>query len=54
MISTLQRYCQEPADLIRGDEAIPTTGLLRRACPRAARSADPWVRNDDIEIIGLR
>ena len=35
-----------------GDAAIPTwigtqsTRLLRGACPRAARSADPWARND--------
>jgi hypothetical protein len=52
-------HCEAPRIQVRGLKAharrcgnlvaaeSPTTRLLREACPRAARSADPWARNDD-------
>jgi hypothetical protein len=33
-----------------GLAATSSTGLLRGACPRAARSADPGARNDSVEL----
>src|SRR5690242_15497836 len=42
-------HCEEPqaTKQSRSVEVSCCARLLRGACPRAARGADPWARNDD-------